>query len=364
MTSPTDERPTDERSAGRPVPARRADDRPVLAARDVTVHFPTKGGAVHALDGVSLALHRGRTHAVVGESGSGKSTLARTLALVQQPTAGTVELHGAPVEAARRRRQRREFAATVQLVLQDPFSSLNPLHPVRYLLSRPLLLHRPKMPAEQLETEMLQLLERVALVPARRFLDARPHELSGGQRQRVAIARALAVRPDVILGDELISMLDVSLRLEVLNLLATLRDEEGLAMLYITHDIATARYFADEITVLYAGEVVETGSGEDVTQTPAHPYTRLLVESSPDPSPESLAAGPGGDGERPRADAVAAEPPDLISPPSGCRFHPRCPLARPRCAEASPPSVEVDDGHRARCWALTDDEQYQRGSAA
>ncbi|MEW2402077.1 ABC transporter ATP-binding protein [Streptomyces sp. NPDC046862] len=339
---------------------------PVLEAVDVTVRYPVhraRGETVHALENASLRLRPGRTVALVGESGSGKSTFARTLALAQAPTSGSILLDGEPA-SARGRRARRAYARRVQMVLQDPFGSLNPLHRVRYLLERPLRLHGSVTGQDDLEQRLRTLLERVRLTPPERFLDAFPHELSGGQRQRVAIARALAVDPEVLLGDELVSMLDVSIRLEILNLLATLRDEERLAMLYITHDIAGARYFADEIAVMYAGEIVEYGTAEDVTQTPAHPYTRLLLDSTPDPDRMEFLAGRTSrdDGVAPdAAEDDLGEPPDLVHPPSGCRFHPRCPLARAACRTGPPPRVEVTDRHWARCVLLVEPDEDAHG---
>ena len=332
-------------------------DGPVLEAAGLTVHYPVHRGpiggrVVHALEDVTLTLHPGRIVAVVGESGSGKSTLARVLAMAQKPTAGAVRLSGQEVRL-RSRRARREYAGRVQLVLQDPFSSLNPLHRVRYLLARPLMLHAGVRDKAELDRRIRALLERVALTPAERFIDAYPHELSGGQRQRVAIARALAVHPDVILGDELVSMLDVSMRLEILNLLSVLRDEERLAMLYITHDIAAARYFTDEIAVMYAGEIVEYGPSEPVTQDPAHPYTKLLISSSPDPGRE-----PAPDGAD---DEEFGEPPDLIEPPAGCRFHPRCPFAMAHCRVSAPPRVDAGGGRWARCWLLVEGDPTASG---
>lgn len=322
---------------------------PVLELDDVTVHYPVhragaRGpgkGVVRALEGASLRLYAGRITALVGESGSGKSTLARVLALAQRPTEGSLLLRGERMEPGGRR-VRKAYARRVQMVPQDPFGALNPLHTVRRLLTRPLRLHGTVADADDLDRQLRTLLERVRLTPPERFLDAYPHELSGGQRQRISIARALAVRPEVVLGDEPVSMLDVSIRLDVLNLLAALRDEEALAMLYITHDIAGARYIADEITVMYAGEMVESGPAERVTQRPGHPYTRLLLAASPDPSRDGFLTDPSGDAE--------GEPPDLTAPPSGCRFHPRCPLAVARCSAEAPPPVGLADGHWARCW--------------
>jgi peptide/nickel transport system ATP-binding protein len=330
------------------------DDDVLLSADRVTVHFPVhqgrhRGRVVRALEGASLQLRRGAIVALVGESGSGKTTLARALANVQRPTDGEIRLSGQPVRA-RGRRARREYSRRVQMVLQDPFSSLNPLHRVRYLLSRPLRLHGTVTDSADLDRQLARLLERVQLTPPERYLDAYPHELSGGQRQRVAIARALAVRPDVLLGDEPVSMLDVSMRLEVLNLLSRLRDEDSLAMLYITHDIASARYFTDEIAVMYAGQMVEFGPSDEVVTSPQHPYTQLLLDSSPDPDRMRFLGDRGDDPDDPEAAVEQAEPPDLIDPPEGCRFQPRCPFALARCAVETPPAFSTSDHQWARCW--------------
>jgi len=337
------------------------DRAPALEAVDLEVHYPIHSGrsagkTVRALEATSLALHAGRIVALVGESGSGKTTLARALAMAQRPTGGSVRLGGEEV-SVRGRRGRREYASRVQLVLQDPFGSLNPLHRVRYLLERPLKLHGEVTGAADLDQQLRGLLERVRLTPVEQFIDKYPHELSGGQRQRVAIARALAVRPDVLLGDELVSMLDVSMRLEVLNLLGALRTEQSLAMLYITHDIAGARYFADEISVMYAGEMVEFGSTEAVTQNAAHPYTQLLLESSPDPDRmEFLSAVTES---APETEKDYGEPPNLIDPPAGCRFHPRCPFAMEKCSTQAPPKFQLadEDGHWMRCWLAEPKEE-------
>ncbi len=329
---------------------------PLLEARGLSKHFPVhhptraqraslgrrgaarlKGLAVHAVDDVSLALPAGGITAVVGESGSGKSTLARMLARLLTPTSGQLLLDGAEIPVSRH--GRREYSSDVQMVLQDPFSSLNPVHDVRYHLVRPLRVHGLGGQGATEEEVMLSLLERVALTPADQFLLKYPHELSGGQRQRVAIARALAVRPRLLLADEPVSMLDVSIRLGILNLLADLRERDGLTILYITHDIASARYLADTITVMYAGEVVESGPAAMVTDQPSHPYTQLLLSAAPDPDragPPSL-AGRGA-------------PPSLVSPPAGCRFHPRCPHAMAVCATTMPPGFAVTDGQTSACW--------------
>jgi len=355
---------------------------PLLEARGLTKHFPVhgsvprigggsgpgsrralwgarrlaRGGAaadgaapkvVHAVEDVSLALAEARVTAVVGESGSGKSTLARLMARLLKPTSGTLLVDGHPVPPASR--GGRAYARLVQLVLQDPFSSLNPVHDVRYHLARPLRVHGLLKPGADLDDTMTGLLERVSLTPADQFLAKYPHELSGGQRQRVAIARALAVQPRVLLADEPVSMLDVSIRLGLLNLLGDLRDRERLAILYITHDIASARYLADTIVVMYAGHVVESGPAEIVTDQPSHPYTQLLLSAAPDPD---RATPPDLNGR--------GSPPSLVTPPPGCRFHPRCPHAMAICAERLPPAFEVADGHQSACWLHASDSGLAR----
>ncbi|MDR0959632.1 MAG: ATP-binding cassette domain-containing protein [Propionibacteriaceae bacterium] len=257
---------------------------PALRATGLTKRFPVsrfgRKRFIDAVVDVDLDLWPGRVVALVGESGSGKSTVARLLAQLIPHTAGTIELHGETVGKLSSRKFR-DYCRHVQMIFQDPFASLNAIHTVRYTLGRAVALHQG-LRGKAGEAAILALLDRVALRPAERFIDKFPHELSGGQRQRVAIARALAAGPEVLLADEPISMLDVSIRLGVLNLLAELRDE-GIAILYITHDIASARYFADDIVVMYHGKVVERGDSESVTQHPTHEYTQLLIRSAPDP---------------------------------------------------------------------------------
>ncbi len=241
-----------------------------------------RGTVVEAVRGVSLELRRGTITALVGESGSGKTTVARMLAGQEQRSGGQILLAGKPIEPTARRGFR-TYKGSVQMVFQDPFASLNPLHTVRYHLERALALHEQRTGRERTDAELDRLLGQVRLSPPEQFRDAYPHELSGGQRQRVAIARALAASPGVLLADEPVSMLDVSIRLEMLDLIEELRARLDLAVLYITHDIASARYFADEILVMHDGEIVERGPAELLTQAPTHAYTRLLIESAPDP---------------------------------------------------------------------------------
>ncbi|MFJ6514512.1 ABC transporter ATP-binding protein [Streptomyces sp. NPDC091406] len=327
----------------------------VLEARGVTKHFPLRRTArdlfarerrsVHAVDDVSLRLRRGTVTALVGESGSGKSTVARLLAQLYPLTSGEIRLGGEPVVAGRGRSFRR-YVRRVQLIFQDPFASLNPVHTVRYHLTRALKIHgRAGSGEKELEENLTALLNRVQLTPPQQFLDKFPHELSGGQRQRVAIARALGADPQVLLADEPVSMLDVSIRLGVLNLLRDLKERLHLAILYITHDIASARYFADTTLVMYAGRIVEGGDSERVTQYPAHPYTQLLIASAPDP--DRIVAD---EEDEDQEETGAGEPPSLITPPAGCRFHPRCPQAMERCRTELPPRFDLPEGQWAACW--------------
>lgn len=329
-------------------------DEAVLEAVNVTKHFHIRdsvgrGAVVHAVENVTIALRAGRIVALVGESGSGKTTLARLLARFYPVTSGDVRLHGEPVGG---KRAGKEYFRQVQMIFQDPFGSLHPGHRVRYNLQRALRIHGHAKSRADARIQSAELLERVSLTPATEFLDKFPHELSGGQRQRVVIARALAVQPSVLLGDEPISMLDVSIRLDMLNLLARLRDEEGLALLYITHDIASARYLCDDVEVMYAGQMIEAGPKDDVIQHPMHPYTRLLVDASPDPGRRS-----GTDGAF-NESAMLGEPPNLVNPPTGCRFHPRCPFAMDECRTTFPERTNLGNGHWAHCW------MHQKGRTA
>ena len=326
---------------------------PVLEARNLVKHFPVRrgwsmrGAYVHAVEDVSMALHCGKVTAVVGESGSGKSTLARLLARRTSLTGGELLWEGGAAP-----RGGRAYSREVQLVLQDPFASLNPVHGLRYILGRPLKIHGTT-DGRPMDEAIKALLERVALTPSDQFIEKMPHELSGGQRQRVAIARALAVRPQVLLADEPVSMLDVSIRLGVLNLLADLRGRERLAILYVTHDLASARYLADTIAVMYAGRVVESGPAVQIADSPQHPYTQLLLSAAPDPDRDGTPRLTG-----------AGSPPSLIHPPKGCRFHPRCPFAMAKCKIETPPAFPVGDGQSSACWLHEDNQNAQASPAA
>jgi peptide/nickel transport system ATP-binding protein len=322
---------------------------PLLSVSHLKVAYPIRSSILQrtvgekvAVSDVNFDIHAGETVGLVGESGSGKSTIARLLAQLMPTTGGSILLHGQDATAHGRRAFRR-YVGRVQMIFQDPFGSLNPVHTVRYVLTRSIRIHRGRLRGAQLEDALVELLERVQLHPAERYIDKFPHELSGGQRQRVAIARALAADPEVLLADEPISMLDVSIRLGILNLLQDLRDRLHLAILYITHDIASARYFADRTMVMYAGRIVESGDSESVTQDPKHPYTQLLVRSAPDP--DDLEA---------RARGARGEAPSLVRPPSGCRFNPRCPFATELCRTEVPPLLSVGEGREAACWGYSD----------
>lgn len=315
----------------------------ILEARGLTRHFRVGGvfsrDILHAVDHVDLVIGEREIVALVGESGSGKSTVARLLALLYRPTAGEILFRGWPVSALRSRRRTLDYRRRVQMVFQDPFSSLSPVYPVSHAIVRALALHRPELSARERRAEAARLLEQVGLTPAAEVMGKYPHELSGGQRQRVGFAAALACRPEVILADEPVSMLDVSIRIGILNLMTRLRKEEGVSFLYITHDLASARYVADRMLVMYAGRVVEAGPCEQVLTDPRHPYTRLLLSAAPDPwAPlEETSLGDSG------------EPPRMVNPGPGCRFAPRCPLAEEICAHATPTLTELRPAHAAAC---------------
>ncbi|WP_410643524.1 ABC transporter ATP-binding protein [Amycolatopsis sp. lyj-346] len=310
-----------------------------LAVRDLVKDFRVRDGVrrsrLRAVDLVSFTLTPGRTTALVGESGSGKSTIARMVARLEPPTSGRIVASVDGTEVSRR-----AYRDHVQMVFQDPFASLNPFHTVEHHLARPLLLHGRTRGREDTWRQVRHLLERVNLGPADEIARRRPHELSGGQRQRVAIARALAPGAKVVIADEPVSMLDVSVRLGVLNLLGRLQREDDLAVLYITHDLATARHFADDIAVLYRGRIVEHGPASEVILRPKHPYTQLLAASAPDPDKRGAVVPE-------QADPVGGGPGPGVH--SGCTFRDRCRLAMDICT-TTPSAEKVGDAHFARCW--------------
>jgi peptide/nickel transport system ATP-binding protein len=312
-----------------------------LEVRELSKRFPVgrtlHRSYVHAVDDVSFELRPGTITALVGESGSGKSTVARLLARLYEPNDGAVVFDGGDITRVRRRRDVLRYRSQVQLIFQDPFASLNPVKTVRHHIERPLRLHGVVATSE-IEERVHELLRIVGLVPPAQIAAKYPHELSGGQRQRVAIARALAVEPKIVLADEPTSMLDVSIRIGILNLMLKLKEERDIAFLYVTHDLASARYIADEILVMYAGQIVERGPVEDVLAEPLHPYTKLLLAAVPDPNV------PVERIEMRKGLASAA-----VDPAPGCRFVARCPLAIDRCSHVTPQLVTTASGRSARC---------------
>ena len=315
-----------------------------LEVAGLTKHFDAGEGPrvvgrrsrVHAVDDVSFVLEPGTITALVGESGSGKSTVARLIARLYRPTAGRLLFDGRDETGRAGRRAALRYRSQVQMIFQDPFGSLNPVKTVAHHLERPLRIHGI-VPRREVRARVHELLETVGLVPPEHVAAKYPHELSGGQRQRVAIARALAVEPTVVLADEPTSMLDVSIRIGILNLMTRLKEERDLAFLYVTHDLACARYVADSMLVMYAGQIVEQGPTEQVLQEPLHPYTRLLLSAVPDPGTESVRI------------ATTRSHRAAIDPAAGCRFVDRCPLAIAACSRRTPELVAVAPGHAARC---------------
>ncbi len=313
----------------------------VLEARGLTRHFRIgglRGHTLHAVDDLDMGISEREIVALVGESGSGKSTVARLLAMVYRPTSGEILFRGQPVSSIRGRRRVLAYRGQVPMVFQDPFSSLNPAHTIGYALVRGLKLHRPELDRRQRQAEAERVLAVAGLVPPAFIMSKYPYELSGGQRQRVGFAAALSYRPKLILADEPVSMLDVSIRIGLLNVMARLREEEKVSLLYITHDIASARYLSDRILVMYAGHLVEQGPTDDVLHNPVHPYTRLLLSAVPDPRAEMSVTS-----------ADVGEPPRVIDPGEGCRFRWRCPLATGVCAEVTPRLRRASPDHEAAC---------------
>jgi peptide/nickel transport system ATP-binding protein len=308
----------------------------LLEVEHLEQHFPLRRGRgrVHAVDDVTLTLRAGQTLGLVGESGCGKSTLARALVRLSDPTGGTLRFRGEDVTAAGRR-QLRGLRGEVQMVFQDPYASLNPRQRVRQIVAAPLL--RRGVAREEAEARVRELLEQVGL--GAEHLDRYPHEFSGGQRQRIGLARALAVRPRLVLLDEPVSALDVSIQAQIVNLLDDLQQELGLAYLFVAHDLAVVRHVSDLIAVMYLGKVVEVSPAEELYERPIHHYTSALLAAIPAPDPRR---------ERRRA-VVEGEVPNPIDPPAGCRFHPRCPAATEVCRTVEPPLAAYGDGHLAAC---------------
>ena len=316
----------------------------LLEARDVKLHFPVMGGifrhrigSVYAVDGVSFDLHRGETLGIVGESGCGKSTLGRTLVRLYTPTSGTIRFRGEDITALSgadlfplRRR--------MQLIFQDPYSSLNPRKSIRSALEEPLRIHGIGSGDERFET-VAALIEKVGL--HRDDLHKFPHEFSGGQRQRIGIARALVLGPDLVVADEPVSALDVSIQSQVLNLLVELQKELGLTLLFISHDLTVVKFISDRVAVMYLGRIVEIADAADIYANPAHPYTRALLASLPVPDPQ----------RRRQRTPLEGDVPNPSDPPPGCAFHTRCPHVQEVCRQRAPElaPLEGEPSHRVAC---------------
>ncbi len=302
---------------------------PLLEVRGLTKYFPVKQGIIprtvgqiHAVDDISFTLEQGETLGLVGESGCGKSTVGKTLLRLAHPTRGSVKFEGRNI-VEMDRQELRTLRRDVQIIFQDPFESLNSRHTVRKILSEPFIIHRLGTKAER-EEKVAELLNRVGLdaSAANRY----PHEFSGGQRQRIGIARAIALKPKLVVCDEAVSALDVSVQSQVVNLLLDLQQEMHLALIFIAHDLAVVKHVSDEIAVMYLGKIVETSTSEDIYRTPKHPYTQALISAIPVADPT----------KRPDRIILQGDVPSPILPPSGCRFHTRCRYAQPRCATDIP----------------------------
>jgi peptide/nickel transport system ATP-binding protein len=315
----------------------------ILELKNVTKHFPIKAFKrrkqfVHAMDRVSFAIRRGEIVSLVGESGSGKTTVAKIISKIHTPTSGQVLFDNEDIHREKGKKKQLAYRKKVQMIFQDPFGSLNPTHTIQSILRRPFLIHGladRKNVAEKIEN----VLSQVGMDPPEQFMKKFPHELSGGQRQRVNIARVISIDPVLLLADEPTSMLDVSIRMIIMNMIKRFRDERNISYLYITHDLAGARYIADRIAVMYAGMLMEIGTADDVIQKAYHPYTRLLRSAAPQPenkfSKQKL--------------ITKGDIPSLISPPSGCRFHPRCPYVTDQCSRTIPEMREAEPNHFVRC---------------
>ena len=318
---------------------------PFLEVRDLKKHFPVEEnavfrrqvGMVKAVDGVSITLTQGEALGLVGESGCGKSTLGRTILQLLPATSGSVVLEGRNLGALRGR-QLRHARRDFQMIFQDPYASLNPRMTVFDALAEALRSHR-KIPRSELRSRVVELMRTVGLLPG--ALNKYPHEFSGGQRQRIAIARALAVEPKLIIADEPVSALDVSIQAQIINLIAQIRREMNLTLIFISHDLSVVRHIADRIAVMYLGRIVELGPPDEVLVRPQHPYTKALLSAVPIPDPAR---------ERRRQRIVlAGDPPSPMNQPIGCFFHPRCPYCIEACKEAMPPLINWQPGHSAAC---------------
>ncbi len=327
---------------------------PLVAAEHLKLHFPIKEGIlidrtvahVHAVDDVTFEIAEGETLGLVGESGCGKTTLSRVLMRLLEPTAGTINFQSKDITHAGRK-ELEPLRRQMQMVFQDPFASLNPRKRVSQIIGMPLMLHGVER--SQIETRVRELLDRVGLSPE--HLNRFPHEFSGGQRQRIGVARALALEPRMIVLDEPVSALDVSVQAQIINLLDELQDDFGLSYLFVAHDLSVVKHVSDRIAVMYLGKLMEVSPADELYTKPIHPYTSALLSAIPIPDPR--------ENRRRERLVVSGEPPNPIDPPSGCVFHPRCPRATEVCSRVEPPLARYPGGHLAAChhpMSVSDEE--------
>ena len=328
----------------------------LLRLEGLEVHFPIRrglvnslrgrpAGAVRAVDGVDLAIARGEVLALVGESGSGKTTTGRVVVKLTRQTAGRVVFDGRDVSDMWGSSELGGYRRRVQIIFQDPYETLNPKHSIRDFVAEPIDVNHLAGSRAERNDRVISALEAAGLRPGAEYAGRYPHELSGGQRQRVVIAGALVMGPELIVADEPVSMLDVSIRTELLRLMLDLRAERGLTYLFITHDLSLAWVLADRIAVMYLGKIMEIGPAEQVIRDPHNPYTKALVSVSPTTTPPKA-------GTRQKRTILAGETPDAAHIPTGCRFHPRCPLVFDRCRVEEPPLFDVGRGQSAACWLV------------
>jgi oligopeptide/dipeptide ABC transporter ATP-binding protein len=304
--------------------------------------FSRKEDFVHAVDDVDLQLKRGEVIALVGESGCGKSTLSLTLMGLEEATEGSIIFEGRDITHASNK-ERKAFRQRIQMVFQDPYESLNPTQTIEEIVTEPLLVHGLTPDPIERKERVHRALEDSGLKPAESYLHRFPHQLSGGQRQRVVIAGALVLEPHLLLADEPVSMLDVSIRAEIINLLADLRKSRNISVIFITHDLGTVGYFADRVAVMYLGRIVEIGTMREILKNPQHPYTQALLSVIPVPNPRL----------RKKRIILQGETPNPIDLPTGCRFHPRCPVVIDICKQSDPRLTNISDTHQAACLLLT-----------
>jgi len=322
-----------------------------LEVHDLVKHYPIRLGFfktlvskdapfVHAVDGVSFTIRIGEVFGLVGESGCGKTTTGRCVVRLIEPTKGRVVFKGKEILSLSLEREIRKLRRNMQIIFQDPYETLNPRMSIFDIVSEPLRIQKMCKTEEETSERVREALVDLDLVPPEEFLYRFPHELSGGQRQRVAIARAFVLKPELLVADEPVSMLDASIRSEVLKLLIGMQKKLHTSFLYITHDIALARHMCDYMAVMYLGKIVEQGRAEDLTQKALHPYTQALLAAVPVPDPTA----------RRIEVVIKGEVPSAVNPPSGCRFHTRCPFVMPICSKEEPPLMEMEEERKVACW--------------